>query len=56
MVFTVRLGRRFDPPEDVRSFTTELERHFARELAARGAPDLSIAGAPAVEDAQRLRG
>ena len=55
-VFTVRLGRRFDPPKDVRAFTGELERHFARELSARGAPDLSNAGAPVVEDAQRLRG
>jgi 1-acyl-sn-glycerol-3-phosphate acyltransferase len=56
LTYAVRLGRRFDPPQDVRAFTAELERYFTRELAARGAPDLSIAGAPRVEEAQRLRG
>ena len=56
LVYTVRLGRRFDPPQDVRAFTAELERYFSRELSARTAPELSIAGAPAVEDAHRLRG
>jgi 1-acyl-sn-glycerol-3-phosphate acyltransferase len=33
VTFRVRLGRRFDPPADVRSFTGELERYFARELS-----------------------
>jgi 1-acyl-sn-glycerol-3-phosphate acyltransferase len=49
----VRLGRRFEPPSDVRAFTVELERYFTRELAAglRTAPDVR-----AIEDASRLRG
>ena len=56
LVFTVRLGRRFDPPQDVRAFTSELERYFTRELAARGAPERSVDPSPGVADAQRLRG
>ena len=32
--YRVRLGRRFDPPKDVREFTDELERYFAAELGA----------------------
>lgn len=55
IAFTVRLGRRFDPPKDVRAFTGELERYLARELSAR-APEPSADGAPAVEGAQRIRG
>ncbi|MEP7085233.1 MAG: lysophospholipid acyltransferase family protein [Betaproteobacteria bacterium] len=31
--YRVRLGRRFDPPRDVRAFTTEMEQYFANELA-----------------------
>jgi hypothetical protein len=41
LAYRVRLGRRFDPPADVRAFTLELERYFARELACarpRGRP------------------
>lgn len=57
LTYRVRLGRRFDPPQDVRAFTAELQRHFARELAAPGAVAV---GEPAVpppfEDAPRLRG
>jgi 1-acyl-sn-glycerol-3-phosphate acyltransferase len=57
LTYRLRLGRRFDPPRDVRAFTAELERYFTRELAARAAPAPVPAGdAPAVEDAQRLRG
>ncbi len=55
LAYRVRLGRRFDPPRDVRAFTAELERYFARELAPRA----FLAAAPevaAIEDAQRLRG
>lgn len=37
MTFSIRLGRRFDPPVDVRAFTAELERYFTRELAAGAA-------------------
>ena len=33
MHFTVRLGRRFDPPENTRTFTAQLEQYFAQELA-----------------------
>jgi hypothetical protein len=36
ITFRVRLGRRFDPPENVNSFMTELEREFRQQLA--GAP------------------
>lgn len=57
LTYRVRLGRRFDPPHDVRAFTAELQRYFARELAAPGvalaAGDLSP---DAFEDAHRLRG
>ena len=34
ITYTMRLGRRFDPPRDVRSFTQELEQYFRDELAA----------------------
>ena len=55
LTYRLRLGRRFDPPKDVRAFTTELERYFTRELAAHGAPaELPEVPAPAVEDAHRL--
>jgi 1-acyl-sn-glycerol-3-phosphate acyltransferase len=33
ITYRVRLGRRFDPPDDVRAFTLELERYFRTELA-----------------------
>lgn len=32
MHFKVRLGRRFDPPENTRTFITQLEHYFAEEL------------------------
>ena len=51
--YRVRLGRRFEPPTDVRAFTAELERYFARELSA---PSVAVAGVPGVEDAPHLRG
>ena len=55
--YRVRLGRRFDPPRDVRAFTSELERYFNRELALRGATaPAHHPESPAVQDAQRLRG
>jgi len=57
LVYRARLGRRFDPPRDVRAFTVELERYFSRELASRNAaqvvPDCAVA---AVQDAHRIRG
>ena len=54
--YRVRLGKRFDPPANVREFTAELERHFTRELALRGAPVVEPAGMSGVEEASRLRG
>lgn len=32
--YRIRLGRRFDPPEDVRSFMAELDRYFRHTLAS----------------------
>jgi 1-acyl-sn-glycerol-3-phosphate acyltransferase len=51
--YRVRLGRRFDPPADVRAFTIELERYFARELAA---PPTQVPESHIVESATHLRG
>ncbi len=54
LTYRVRLGRRFDPPRDVRAFTTELEQYFRRELgASEPAPRAaaSMALRPMVEDA-----
>jgi 1-acyl-sn-glycerol-3-phosphate acyltransferase len=34
ITYHIRLGRRFDPPQDVREFTIELEQYFVGELAA----------------------
>ena len=53
ITYRARLGRRFDPPQDVRAFTEELDRHFRRELAARTADEALV---HVVEDAQQLRG
>ena len=36
ITYRVRLGRRFDPPEDVTTFMTALELEYAQQL--RGAP------------------
>jgi 1-acyl-sn-glycerol-3-phosphate acyltransferase len=33
ITYRVRLGRRFEPPADVRAFTLELERYYTDELA-----------------------
>ena len=51
--YRVRLGRRFDPPADVREFTAELHRYFARELGGRTTP---LAPLDSVEEASRIRG
>ena len=58
LTYRVRLGRRFEPPQDVREFTLELERYFMRELAVRGAPVMEPGSAAIsdVEQAPRLRG
>lgn len=56
LTYRLHLGRRFDPPRDVRAFTAELERYFTRELAARAAAAEMPVAASAVEDAHRLRG
>lgn len=57
MSFRIRLGRRFEPPADVRTFTGELERYFTRELAASGVARAAAeaTGRP-IEDASQLRG
>lgn len=47
--FRVRLGRRFDPPDDAVAFTGELEAYFRSELAA--APATGWAGAVAGREA-----
>jgi 1-acyl-sn-glycerol-3-phosphate acyltransferase len=56
--FTLRLGRRFEPPRDVRTFTHEMERYFTRELSARGCavPVAEHAAHAPVESAQQIRG
>jgi hypothetical protein len=57
MRFSLRLGRRFEPPGDVRAFTAELERYFTRELGARaGAHAPAESSARQIEDAPTLRG
>jgi 1-acyl-sn-glycerol-3-phosphate acyltransferase len=33
IVYRVRLGKRFDPPQDVAAFTAELDGYYRRELA-----------------------
>jgi 1-acyl-sn-glycerol-3-phosphate acyltransferase len=33
ITYTIRLGRRFDPPDDVRAFTLQLEQYFRAELS-----------------------
>lgn len=42
--YRVRLGRRFDPPQDLHDFVRELEQYFARELAE---PPAAALGLPA---------
>ena len=54
LTYRVRLGRRFDPPADVRAFTLELERYFTRELAAASAE--AVVDDDIVESASRIRG
>lgn len=45
MTYRIRLGRRFDPPENSTAFVAELEQYFLQELGA--APSASAAQAPA---------
>jgi 1-acyl-sn-glycerol-3-phosphate acyltransferase len=45
IIYRVRLGKRFDPPQDVSAFTEELERYYRRELD--GAPQASWLKTPA---------
>ena len=68
VTYRVRLGRRFDPPEDVRELMTQLDRYFRGELAgaaqnhwidAGGAPEERPKPAPlpsAASRAGRLEG
>jgi 1-acyl-sn-glycerol-3-phosphate acyltransferase len=55
VAWRVRLGHRFDPPSDVRAFTSELQRHFARELAGAGG-ELVQPRSAGVREAPHLRG
>lgn len=45
ITYRVRLGRRFDPPDDVNSFMTALEREYAQQLT--GAPQSEWLGSEA---------
>ena len=45
ITYRVRLGRRFDPPEDVNSFMTALEREYTQQLS--GAPQSEWLGSEA---------
>jgi 1-acyl-sn-glycerol-3-phosphate acyltransferase len=51
ITYRVRLGRRFDPPTDVSSFMTALEREYAQQLA--GAPQSEWLG---VESGTQING
>jgi 1-acyl-sn-glycerol-3-phosphate acyltransferase len=43
ITYRVRLGKRFDPPQDVRAFTSEMAQYFAGELAAGAlAPEAQV--------------
>ncbi len=42
MVYRVRLGRRFDPPEDIDAFTSALDDYFREELAGARLPTLPV--------------
>jgi len=42
MVYRVRLGHRFEPPQDVDVFTAELEAYFRSELAGAQLPALPV--------------
>lgn len=57
LAYRVRIGRRFDPPQDVRAFTVALEQYFQRELSGREslAPGEAVVGQPVVE-APRIHG
>ena len=45
ITYRVRLGRRFDPPDDVNSFMTALEREYTQQLT--GAPQSEWLGCEA---------
>lgn len=49
LTYRVRMGRRFDPPADVRSFTASLEQYFRRELGREAVADEAIAQQPIAE-------
>jgi 1-acyl-sn-glycerol-3-phosphate acyltransferase len=56
LAYRVRLGRRYDPPADVRAFTADLERYFTRELATHAAAPVPESRSGAVDGAPRVRG
>jgi 1-acyl-sn-glycerol-3-phosphate acyltransferase len=45
--YRMRLGRRFDPPTDVRAFMAELDHYFRQTLTSAGAQSRSECAAPA---------
>jgi 1-acyl-sn-glycerol-3-phosphate acyltransferase len=53
ITYRVRLGRRFEPPEDVRAFMVELERHYRDELS--GALQSDWLGEAAAPDSDPIR-
>lgn len=49
LTYRARLGRRLEPPTDVRAFTATLEQHFRRELAREAAAGEAVAAQPMAE-------
>jgi len=56
LTYRVRIGRRFDPPDDVRAFTATLEQYFRRELAETGPVPQGEAAHATIADAPRIHG
>lgn len=57
ITYRARLGRRFEPPQDVRAFTAELARYYRRELAAIDSQSAAVGeDLGVIEDASNLRG
>jgi len=54
ITYRVRLGRRFEPPQDVRAFMAELEAYYAAELAG-SLQSQWLARAPAADTGRTLR-
>ena len=48
ITFRVRLGRRFDPPQDVRAFTQMLQQYFSDELTTIVAAPATVSKSPRI--------